>query len=142
MEDKISTDYIDGFQYTTHYSISANLWKVRLRICISGNHLHCCTEQGTGRRRYGRCSGAGFFQQQSYYDYQNSSIFTSTKTIWGNVRLSYSRAAQVFWKRSDSNDYYPFGMNHRKEDTQSYFGAGSNYVNYKYNQKSTGNGNV
>ncbi|WP_447951110.1 RHS repeat domain-containing protein [Chryseobacterium koreense] len=53
----------------------------------------------------------------------------------GNVRVSFSKnpitqSVEVL----DTNDYYPFGMNHLNPDQESFFGA-SSYKNYKFGGK-------
>ncbi|WP_318845735.1 RHS repeat-associated core domain-containing protein [Chryseobacterium sp. JV558] len=51
----------------------------------------------------------------------------------GNVRVSYGRNSAGVLEITDSNDYYPFGMNHLKTGN-AFFGRGS-YKDNKYNGK-------
>ncbi|REC73078.1 hypothetical protein DRF60_19830, partial [Chryseobacterium elymi] len=57
----------------------------------------------------------------------------SYKDHLGNARVSFGRTSAGVLEIVDSNDYYPFGMNHLKSGN-AFFGAGS-YKNYKYNGK-------
>ncbi|REC77638.1 hypothetical protein DRF60_11705, partial [Chryseobacterium elymi] len=54
----------------------------------------------------------------------------SYKDHLGNARVSFGRTSAGVLEIVDSNDYYPFGMNHLKTGN-AYFGAGK-YQNYKY----------
>jgi RHS repeat-associated protein len=51
----------------------------------------------------------------------------------GNVRVSYGRNSAGALEITDSNNYYPFGMNHLKTGN-AFFGGGS-YKDNKYNGK-------
>lgn len=57
-------------------------------------------------------------------------IFTNIKYHLGNARVTYNKNMQIV----DTNNYYPFGMNHLRDDAPSNFEQGS-YKNYKYNGK-------
>nr|WP_262908490.1 RHS repeat-associated core domain-containing protein [Chryseobacterium sp. R2A-55] len=65
--------------------------------------------------------------------------FTENRYIYqykdhlGNVRVSFAAEGGVA-KSVDTNDYYPFGMNHLKNDGESFFGT-SSYKNYKFGAK-------
>ncbi|MDP9961019.1 RHS repeat-associated protein [Chryseobacterium lathyri] len=51
----------------------------------------------------------------------------------GNARVSFGRTSAGALEIVDSNDYYPFGMNHLKTGN-AYFGAGS-YKAYKFQEQ-------
>ena len=71
---------------------------------------------------------------EGFYDYQRKMYIYQYKDHLGNVRVSYGKNNTTgSLEITDSNDYYPFGMNHLKTGN-AYFGAGS-YKNYKYNGK-------
>ncbi|MGG5207300.1 RHS repeat domain-containing protein [Chryseobacterium sp. MIQD13] len=71
---------------------------------------------------------------EGFYDYQRKIYIYQYKDHLGNVRISYTKNNSTGGiEITDSNDYYPFGMNHLKTGN-AYFGAG-NYRNYKYNGK-------
>ena len=55
------------------------------------------------------------------------------KNYLGNARVSFGRTSAGALEIVDSNDYYPFGMNHLKTGN-AFFVQGS-YKNYKYNGK-------
>src|SRR5690606_28501049 len=72
---------------------------------------------------------------EGFYDFENNEYIYQYKDHLGNVRLSYKDNGDGKPEVTDSNDYYPFGMNFiRNEEEDAVFGAGS-YVNYKYNRK-------
>jgi RHS repeat-associated protein len=70
---------------------------------------------------------------EGFYDYQKDQYIYQYKDHLGNVRVSFGRKSNGSLEITDSNDYYPFGMNHLKTGS-SMFGAGK-YQNYKYNGK-------
>src|SRR5690606_38648898 len=72
---------------------------------------------------------------EGFYDFENKEYIYQYKDHLGNVRLSYKDDGNQNPIVTDSNDFYPFGMNFiRNEEENAVFGAGS-YVNYKYNRK-------
>gem|GEM_PF-6127070 len=72
---------------------------------------------------------------EGFYDFENNEYIYQYKDHLGNVRLSYKDDGNKNPIVTDSNDFYPFGMNFiRNEEENAVFGAG-NYVNYKYNGK-------
>ena len=72
---------------------------------------------------------------EGFYDFENNEYIYQYKDHLGNVRLSYKDDGNKNPIVTDSNDFYPFGMNFiRNEEENAVFGAGS-YVNYKYNRK-------
>ncbi len=76
-----------------------------------------------------------FPTSEGFYDFENNEYIYQYKDHLGNVRLSYKDDGNKNPIVTDSNDYYPFGMNFvRNEEENAVFGAGS-YVNYKYNGK-------
>jgi len=70
---------------------------------------------------------------EGFYDYTKDQYIYSYKDHLGNARVSFGRTSPGALEIVDSNDYYPFGMNHLKSGN-AYFGAGS-YKAYKYNGK-------
>ena len=72
---------------------------------------------------------------EGFYDFENNEYIYQYKDHLGNVRLSYKNNGDGKPEVTDSNDFYPFGMNFiRNEEENAVFGAGS-YFNYKYNGK-------
>ncbi|MEY8760865.1 DUF6443 domain-containing protein [Chryseobacterium tongliaoense] len=70
---------------------------------------------------------------EGFYDYQKNQYIYQYKDHLGNTRVSFARNSAGALEIVDSNDYYPFGMNHLK--TGSAYFAQSSYKNYKYNGK-------
>ncbi|MCJ7932445.1 MAG: alpha/beta hydrolase [Chryseobacterium sp.] len=70
---------------------------------------------------------------EGFYDYTKDQYIYSYKDHLGNARVSFGRTSAGALEIVDSNDYYPFGMNHLKTGN-AYFGQGS-FKNYKYNGK-------
>ncbi|MCW1962904.1 RHS repeat-associated core domain-containing protein [Chryseobacterium viscerum] len=70
---------------------------------------------------------------EGFYDYQKDQYIYQYKDHLGNVRVSYGRNSAGALEITDSNDYYPFGMNHLKTGN-AFFGRGS-YKDNKYNGK-------
>jgi RHS repeat-associated protein len=68
---------------------------------------------------------------EGFYDYQKDQYIYQYVDHLGNVRVSYTRNSAGALEITDSNDYYPFGMNHLKSGT-AFFGQTS-YKNHKYN---------
>ncbi|GEN71598.1 cell wall-associated protein [Chryseobacterium lathyri] len=70
---------------------------------------------------------------EGFYDYTKNQYIYNYSDHLGNVRVSFARNSAGALEIVDSNDYYPFGMNHLKTGN-AYFGAGS-YKNYKFGKK-------
>jgi RHS repeat-associated protein len=70
---------------------------------------------------------------EGFYDYAKDQYIYQYKDHLGNVRISFARSSAGALEITDSNDYYPFGMNHLK--TGNSFFSPSAYKNYKYNGK-------
>ncbi|WP_262887547.1 RHS repeat domain-containing protein [Chryseobacterium aquaeductus] len=71
---------------------------------------------------------------EGFFDFENNQYIYQYKDHLGNVRLSYKKEGTGL-AVTDSNDYYPFGMNFlRNEEEEANFGTGS-YKNYKFNGK-------
>ncbi|EJL68982.1 DUF6443 domain-containing protein [Chryseobacterium populi] len=66
---------------------------------------------------------------EGFYDYQKNQYIYQYKDHLGNTRVSFARNSAGALEIVDSNDYYPFGMNHLKTGI-AYF-AQSSYKNYK-----------
>ncbi len=67
---------------------------------------------------------------EGFYDYGKDQYIYQYKDHLGNTRISFARNSAGALEVTDSNDYYPFGMNHLKTGN-AFFGSGS-YKNYKY----------
>lgn len=67
---------------------------------------------------------------EGFYDYTNNRYIYQYKDILGNARVSFGRNSAGVLEIVDTNDYYPYGMNHLKTGG-SYFGQNS-YKKYKF----------
>ncbi|WP_185290495.1 DUF6443 domain-containing protein [Chryseobacterium lactis] len=67
---------------------------------------------------------------EGFYDYVKDQYIYQYKDHLGNARISFGRNSAGALEITDSNDYYPFGMNHLRTGN-SIFGRGI-YQNYKY----------
>ncbi|WP_333577722.1 DUF6443 domain-containing protein [Sphingobacterium sp.] len=67
---------------------------------------------------------------EGFYDYTKNQYIYQYKDLTRNVRVSFARNSSGALEIVDSNDYYPFGMNHLKTGN-AFFGA-SSFRNYKY----------
>ncbi|EJL73321.1 DUF6443 domain-containing protein [Chryseobacterium populi] len=70
---------------------------------------------------------------EGFYDYTKNQYIYQYKDHLGNVRISFAKGSTDVLEITDSNDYYPFGMNHLK--TGNSFFSPSAYKSYKYNGK-------
>ncbi|QBA23931.1 RHS repeat-associated core domain-containing protein [Chryseobacterium indologenes] len=74
-----------------------------------------------------------FPTSEGFYDYQKNQYIYQYKDHLGNIRVSFGKNSTGVLEIVDSNDYYPFGMNHLKTGN-AYFGQDS-FKKYKYNGK-------
>ncbi|WP_228372294.1 RHS repeat domain-containing protein [Chryseobacterium gregarium] len=72
-----------------------------------------------------------FPTEEGFYDYLKDQYIYQYKDHLGNIRVSFGRNSAGALEITDSNDYYPFGMNHLKTGF-SFFSPASAYKNYKY----------
>ncbi|QQV03069.1 MULTISPECIES: DUF6443 domain-containing protein [Chryseobacterium] len=125
-----STEYIDGFHYAT--DSGDKLWEMFQNTGGSAYETEAFTEFVEA---YNYINVLKFVPTaEGFFDFQNNQYIYQYKDHLGNVRLSYKKEGNSI-AVTDSNDYYPFGMNFvRNEEEEAHFGIGS-YVNYKYNGK-------
>lgn len=71
-----------------------------------------------------------FPTSEGFYDYQKNQYIYQYKDLFGNVRVSFAKNSAGALEIVDSNDYYPYGMNHLKTGN-AFFAAGS-YKSYKF----------
>lgn len=74
-----------------------------------------------------------FPTEEGFYDYIKNQYIYQYKDHLGNVRVSFARNSTGALEIVDSNNYYPFGMNHLKTGN-AYFGK-SSFKNYKFGNK-------
>ncbi len=122
------TEYIDGFHYLTTQGTPDN----------NVNPVYFAYEQEAFIEEMqlspNETTLRFFPTAEGFYDFENNEYIYQYKDHLGNVRLSY-KERNGYPEVTDSNDYYPFGMNFiRNEEENAVFGVGS-YFNYKYNGK-------
>lgn len=124
------TDYLDGFQYS--YSEGGG-------ICIT-----CRTENAYEQQAYKGISGIilpgeGIWKLDFVPTAEGVYSFTENRYIYqyrdhlGNTRISFAKNSTGALEVTDTNNYYPFGLNHIS-GMLSISGFGS-YYSYKYNGK-------
>ncbi|RXM65052.1 hypothetical protein BOQ60_12595 [Chryseobacterium sp. CH1] len=124
------TDYLDGFQYS---------YREAGGICLT-----CRTEYAFEEQAYGNISTAfpdlgdpptwklDFVPtSEGFYSFTENRYIYQYKDHLGNARVSFSKDSTGVLEVTDTNDYYPFGLNHISE----FKGLLGGYLNYKYNGK-------
>ncbi|MCP1302180.1 RHS repeat-associated core domain-containing protein [Chryseobacterium sp. S0630] len=124
------TDYLDGFQYS--YSEGGG-------ICLT-----CRTENAYEQQAYKGISGIilpgeGIWKLDFVPTAEGVYSFTENRYIYqyrdhlGNTRISFAKNSEGALEVTDTNNYYPFGLNHISGIfSTSGFGG---YYSYKYNGK-------
>lgn len=128
------TDYLDGFNYRSTETISPCLW-CRTEVAYEEQSfrqkdiiiepLDPTKPLPSGWRLDYVSTGEGF------YSYAENRYIYQYKDHLGNVRISFAKRDDGQVVITDSNDYYPLGMNHIG-GLKSLIGG---YQNYKFNGK-------
>ncbi|WP_447952151.1 polymorphic toxin type 33 domain-containing protein [Chryseobacterium koreense] len=133
------TDYLDGFQYL---EVIAPLGRPAEP---SGQDLEAAMEREafTVEELAAIPPGGGNTENavlqfvptaEGFYSFTENRYIYQYKDHLGNVRVSFTKNQSGGTDVLDTNDYYPFGMNHLNPDQESFFGA-SSYKNYKFGGK-------
>ena len=69
---------------------------------------------------------------EGFYSYTENRYIYQYKDHLGNARVNYAKKGDGTVEITDTNDYYPFGLNHIGSTYKGYLGS---YYNYKYNGK-------
>ncbi|WP_288443868.1 DUF6443 domain-containing protein [uncultured Chryseobacterium sp.] len=125
------TDYLDGFQYT---------YREGDGIC-----LECRTETAFEEQAYkniNTLSGIVVTPEwkldfvptaEGFYSFKENRYIYQYKDHLGNARVSFAKNSEGALEVTDTNNYYPFGLNHIEGMlSTSNFGG---YYSYKYNGK-------
>ncbi|MDW9381783.1 DUF6443 domain-containing protein [Chryseobacterium sp. JV558] len=125
------TDYLDGFQYS---------YREGDGIC-----LECRTETAFEEQAYkniNTISGIGGTPvwkldfvptPEGFYSFTENRYIYQYKDHLGNARVSFAKSSEGALEVTDTNNYYPFGLNHIEGLlSTSNFGG---YYSYKYNGK-------
>ena len=132
-----TTDYLDGFQYLKTETIG---------LIEAGSLANLETSRALEMEAYSIVNPVDlpsfealtpdlqfFPTSEGFYDYIKGQYVYQYTDHLGNVRISFARNTTGALEITDSNDYYPFGMNHLKTGS-SFFGSGT-YKNYKFGTK-------
>ncbi|UKB86094.1 RHS repeat-associated core domain-containing protein [Chryseobacterium sp. MEBOG06] len=122
------TDYLDGFQYS--YRGDGN-------VC-----LVCRTETAYEEQAYRKIIAPVIPSTpqwtldfvptaEGFYSFKENRYIYQYKDHLGNARVSFAKDSQSALEIIDTNNYYPFGLNHIGQG-KSLLGG---YLNYKYNGK-------
>lgn len=142
-----ATDYLDGFQYFKSVSSgTGGNGSESMEVFKRAYELEAFSPIGNIDPVIDPPFGGGelivdiktpdlqfFSTAEGYYDYQKDQYIYQYTDHLGNTRVSFGRSSTGVLEIVDSNDYYPFGMNHLKTGS-SYYGQGS-FKSYKYNGK-------
>ncbi|WP_157676798.1 DUF6443 domain-containing protein [Chryseobacterium sp. T16E-39] len=137
---KIITDYLDGFQYLNQTSSEGSGGSTELMTdnleTSRALEMEAYSPEPVNNKNVlsSKNPELQFFPTaEGFYDYTKDQYIYQYKDHLGNVRISFARNSAGALEITDSNDYYPFGMNHLK--TGNSFFSPSAYMNYKYNGK-------
>jgi RHS repeat-associated protein len=122
------TDYLDGFQYS--YEDDGG-------ICIT-----CKTESAYEAQAYSTFKPVlpplaawklDFVSTpEGFYSFAENRYIYNYKDHLGNTRVAFAKNNAGVVQSIDTNNYYPFGLNHIGGSNYSNFGS---FYNYKYNDK-------
>ena len=142
----ITTEYLDGFQYST-----PNIEPIRKALQEQDDVTVSATKAGNEESFLslddkaiipGNPSGEipltlSFFPtSEGFYDYENFRYIYQYKDHLGNVRLSFVKNSEGDLEIKDTNDYYPFGLSFLNPSSGlSAYDPMAIPYNYKYNGK-------
>ena len=135
-----TTDYLDGFQYLKTDNIGLIGMSAEMMANLETSRAlemqaFSVEPMAAAATLASKTRDLQFFPTaEGFYDYLKDQYIYQYKDHLGNVRMSFSRSSAGALEITDSNDYYPFGMNHLKTGF-SFFSPASAYKNYKYNGK-------
>jgi len=140
----VETEYLDGFVYTTPYSmiiqeaLTEDDDATREAVSAGQEEAIGFAEKAIGgpTPEPAVIPALSFFPTaEGFYDYENLKYIYQYKDHLGNVRLSYSKHPTTgAIVKEDKNDYYPFGLNFIGT-TIGLYNPSTTYKNYKYNGK-------
>jgi len=144
--ETIDTDYVDGFVYSSIYSLQTEralqetVVAQDMSVAGQGEALALAekpiiTDPGTVLLTE---SKPNFFPtSEGFYDYENFRYIYQYKDHLGNIRLNYGRDDNGVLFKEDGNDYYPFGLNFINPlgGVFQVYNPSATYKNYKYNGK-------
>ncbi|WP_312994880.1 RHS repeat-associated core domain-containing protein, partial [Chryseobacterium flavum] len=125
----ILTDYLDGFQYSYREVLSPCEW------CRTSVAYEQEAYKGVDLMDPGTITPSWNLDfvptSEGFYSFTENRYIYQYKDHLGNARVNYVKNSEGVLEITDSNNYYPFGLNH--------IGGGKGllggYRNYKYNGK-------
>ncbi|WP_333597088.1 DUF6443 domain-containing protein [Chryseobacterium flavum] len=125
----ILTDYLDGFQYSYREVLSPCEW------CRTSVAYEQEAYKGADLLDPGTITPSWNLDfvptSEGFYSFTENRYIYQYKDHLGNARVNYAKNSEGVLEITDSNNYYPFGLNH--------IGGGKGllggYRNYKYNGK-------
>ena len=142
----IETDYLDGFVYTTPYSLEMELGLQETQsvaeMSSAGQRESFELAEKLVKEPVGPIgtpeSAPNFFATaEGFYDYENFRYIYQYKDHLGNTRLNFGRDENGVLFTEDSNDYYPFGLNFINPlgGSQQVYNPSTTYKNYKFQEQ-------
>jgi len=123
------TDYLDGFQYSYFES------GVSCETCRPESAFEEKAYKGIGFPGTGTPTWTLDFvpTSEGFYSFTENRYIYQYRDHLGNVRISFAKNSTGTIDITDTNNYYPFGLNHI--DGQISKGKFGSYQSYKYNGK-------
>ncbi|HCN48562.1 MAG TPA: sugar-binding protein [Chryseobacterium sp.] len=125
----IITDYLDGFQYKFYEIVQPCPW---CRTSVAFEQEAFKAENKDGLKPIAPKWILDFVPTaEGFYSFTENRYIYQYKDHLGNARVNYAKNSAGALEITDTNNYYPFGMNHIG-GIKSQLGG---YLNYKYNGK-------
>ena len=130
------TDYLDGFHYNQTELVSPPCFGCPIEFAYERNAYTKKDPIFPGPLDP-KPNTPGFsldfvVTAEGFYSYTENRYIYQYKDHLGNARVSFARKIDGSLEITDTNDYYPFGLNHIGTEYKGFLGS---YYNYKYNGK-------
>ncbi|WP_054510441.1 DUF6443 domain-containing protein [Chryseobacterium sp. ERMR1:04] len=122
---KIVTDYIDGFQYSFNETSGPCLW-CRTEVAYEQQAFKTFDPPVTSQWTLDLVPTA-----EGFYSFTENRYIYQYQDHLGNTRVSFAKNSAGVLEVTDTNNFYPFGLNHIGAAKSNLGG----YFNYKYNGK-------
>ncbi|KPH13820.1 RHS repeat-associated core domain-containing protein [Chryseobacterium sp. ERMR1:04] len=122
---KIVTDYIDGFQYSFNETTGPCLW-CRTEVAYEQQAFKTFDPPVTTQWTLDLVPTA-----EGFYSFTENRYIYQYQDHLGNTRVSFAKNSAGVLEVTDTNNFYPFGLNHIGAAKSNLGG----YFNYKYNGK-------
>ena len=144
----IVTEYLDGFVYTSTYTLQTELalqeTAASQEMSVAGQResfemAAIPIKDPSGPIKTTQSSPNFFATAEGFYDFENFRYIYQYRDHLGNARLNYGRDSAGVLFTEDGNDYYPFGLNFINPFSfggpAQVYNPSTTYKNYKYNGK-------